>query len=88
MKEAVIEDTNGEQLLKDGLLIENVDTLESVELLSCQCSFSADDDSGLLSVFSVLPSPVLVCCHPTAEISAFTVHSCSAVFAHILISHM
>ena len=73
VEEVVMEDTGGEPPLEDGLLTENVGTSESVELSSCLCGSDADDDLGSLSVFSVSPSPVPVCCHSAVETPASTV---------------
>ena len=70
-----MEDAGGEPPLEDGLLTENVGTPKSVELLSCLCRSSADDDSGSLSVFSMSPSPAPVCCCSAVEMPASTVHS-------------
>ena len=69
-----MEDTGGEPPLEDGLLTENVGTPESVESSSCLCRSGADDDSGLLSVFSMSPSPAPVCCCSAVEMPASTVH--------------
>ena len=69
-----MEDTGGEPPLEDGLLTENVGTPKSVESSSCLHRSSADDDSGSLSVFSMLPSPAPVCCHSAVEMPASTVH--------------
>ena len=79
-----MENAGGEPPLEDRSLTENVGTSESVELLSCLCGSSADDDSSLLSVFSVSPSPVSVCCHSAVETPASTVCSlCLKCFKHL-----
>ena len=70
-----MEDTGGEPPLEDRLLTENVSTPESVELSSCLHRSGVDDDLGLLSVFSMSPSPVPVCCCSAVETSASTVCS-------------
>ena len=70
-----MEDAGGEPPLEDGSLTENVGTSESVESSSCLCGSSVDDNSGLLSVFSISPSPVPVCCHSAVEMPASTVCS-------------
>ena len=70
-----MEDTGGEPPLEDRLLTENVGTPESVELLSCPHRSGVDDNSGSLSVFSVSPSPVPVCCCSAVKTPASTIHS-------------
>ena len=78
-----MEDTGGEPPLEDGLLTENVGTSESVESLSCPHRSGADDNLGSLSVFSVSPSPLSVCCCSAVEMPASTVCSlCLKCFKH------
>ena len=79
-----MEDAGGEPPLEDGLLTENVGTPESVELLSCPHRSGVDDNSGSLSVFSVSPSPLSVCCCSAVETPASTVCSlCLKCFKHL-----
>ena len=70
-----MEDAGGEPPLEDGSLTENVGTPKSVELSSCLHRSGADDNLGLLSVFSMSPSPVSVCCCSAVEMPASTVCS-------------
>ena len=75
MEDAVIEDAGGELPLEDGLLIENVGSPGSVELSPYMHRSGADDNSVLLSVFSMLPSPVSASHQYVVETPASTVHS-------------
>ena len=79
-----MEDAGGEPPLEDRLLTENVGTPKSVELLSCLCGSSVDDDLGLPSVFFVLLSPAPVCHHSAVEMPALTVCLlCLKCFKHL-----
>ena len=79
-----MEDTGGEPPLEDGSLTENVGTSESVELSPCLHRSGVDDNSGSLSVFSMLPSPLSVCCCSAVKMPASTVHLlCLKCFKHL-----
>ena len=86
-KDAVVEDVDDEPL-EDGLSAENAGTSESVEVSPCPCGFSAgietsfcagdasvDGDFGLLSVFSVFPSPLSASSRADIEVPTSVTHS-------------
>ena len=79
-----MKDAGGEPPLEDRSLTDNVGTPESVELLSCLHRSGADDNLGSLSVFSVLPSSVPVCCCSAVKMPALTVCLlCLKCFKHL-----